>query len=157
IGRHGRADHLAVMADERIGKPQEHARLLRDFPSGLARVRAVVDAGAGDHVRIRNYREEFDGGELVLGARIGGGLLDAWQKPARQRLAQVDRLRTEQMIHGDDPVTADDAVSRIAIDDIACKFHEVSPYSSISRSTGRQLNAERSTRFTAPLITSTSA
>ena len=58
--RDRRTDHLAVVAGQRVGKPDEHARLLRQFASGLGGVRAIVDAGAEDLVRIRNRRKQLN-------------------------------------------------------------------------------------------------
>ncbi len=39
IVRHHRPDHLAVMADQRVGEAHEHARLLRQLAPGLGGVR----------------------------------------------------------------------------------------------------------------------
>src|SRR5262245_49837639 len=52
--RYRRADHLALVAGQRIGEADEHARLLRQLAPGFRRVRTVIDAGAQDFLRVRD-------------------------------------------------------------------------------------------------------
>jgi hypothetical protein len=123
IRRDPRADHLAVVADKRVGQPQEHARLLGNFPAGFARVRAVVDAGAGDHVGVGNDRQEFDLGKRVVGPRVGGRLAHMRQKIAGKRLAQVGGAGAKQLVQRDDAVVGHHAECGLPVGDVACEFH----------------------------------
>src|ERR1700730_16597375 len=69
IIRYAWADHGAVMADQRVGEADEHARLLRQFAAYLRRMGAVLGARAEEFSRLRDHTQEFYVGELsvVLG------------------------------------------------------------------------------------------
>src|SRR4029077_5839337 len=56
IVRHLGPDQLAAMADQSIGKADEHARLLRQVTAHLASMRAIIDAGAENFIRMWNDR-----------------------------------------------------------------------------------------------------
>src|SRR5581483_7847077 len=152
IRRYRRPDHLALVADQRVGPPYEHARLLGDVAAGFGGVALVVDARAGDQLRVWDDRQEFDFGELVVGPRIGSDLLDLGQQAGRQRLTQAGDPAAEAVVQRDHAIAADHAERRLTLGDIARKLH-----SSISRSTGRQASAHVSMRLTIALMISTSA
>jgi hypothetical protein len=57
-----------------------------------ARVRAIIDTGAGDEVRIRNHRQEFDIGERVIGPCVRRQFPHARDAASRKRGLQVGRL-----------------------------------------------------------------
>src|SRR5580700_8945211 len=54
IIRYARADHGAVVADQRVGEADEHAWLLRQFAADLRRMGAIIDTGAEDFRRLWN-------------------------------------------------------------------------------------------------------
>ena len=56
--RHRGANHLAVVAGQRVGESDEHARLFRQLAPGLGGMGAVIDAGAENFRRLRNDRQK---------------------------------------------------------------------------------------------------
>src|SRR5580700_1916709 len=74
IIRNARADHRAVVADQRVDKADEYARLLRQFAADLRRMGTVIDTGAEDFPRLWDHRRELYVGELAVGLRVFRGL-----------------------------------------------------------------------------------
>src|SRR5262245_8407633 len=66
--RHRGADHLALVAGERVGEPDEHARLFWQFAPGLGGMGTLIDAGAENLVRVRDH------GSHLTSARWWSGL-----------------------------------------------------------------------------------
>src|SRR5215469_2495284 len=117
------ADHLAFMSDQRVGAADEHARLLGDVAPGLARMRAIVDAGTGDELRVGNDGQEGYVGELAIGARLGGRGGDLRDEVLRQRLLEARDADAWTPAHGDDAVVAHHAERGAAVNQIACELH----------------------------------
>src|SRR5262249_11929417 len=61
VGHFG-ANPLAAMPDQCVGK----ARLFRQFARHLRRMRAIIDAGAENLPRLRDYRQKFYVVELAI-------------------------------------------------------------------------------------------
>src|SRR5262249_18323670 len=120
-------DQLAVMADERVGAADEHARLLGDLAAGLGGMRAIVDARAGNQLGVWNDRQELDRRELVIGRGALGGGLDLRQETRTQRLAQA--LAVDAPVHRDHAVAAHHSEQAFAVRHIAEKFHSSCPLS----------------------------
>ena len=98
-----RPDHGAAVANERVGKADEHAWLFRQLARHFGRVRAIIDAGAENFVRLRNNGEELDVGELSIGR-------SAVRRPAQS----LDAVRCERSSEARPPhfgVQRDDAVA----------------------------------------------
>ena len=116
-----RPDHLAAVADQRIGEADEHAGLFRQFAAHFGGVGAVIDAGAENLVRGRNQRQEFDVAELVVG--LGGlrRLPHRRHRAGRERRAQIGLA--DFIVQHDDAVAAHRAEALFAIGDKAQKPH----------------------------------
>src|SRR5215211_1805282 len=114
-------DHLAVVADKRIGQAHEHARRLGDVAAGLGGVRAIIDAGAEDLVRIGNRRQEAHVGERVIAALALGGPANLVERARRERIAQAAVLGAPA--HGDEAVAGDDTEGGSAVGEIARELH----------------------------------
>src|SRR5262249_62434651 len=63
-------DQFAAVADQGVGKANEHARLFRQFAAHLCGMRAIVDSGAEYLLRLRDDRQERYLAELAVG--LGG-------------------------------------------------------------------------------------
>ena len=125
IVRYARADHFAVVTDQRVGEADEHARLLRQFAADLRRMGAVIDAGAEDFLRVRNHRQEFYIDEPAVGFGVLRSLAHGVHGAGSERGAQV-RL-PDAVVHGDNTVAADGAEPFLAVGDETQKLHVVTP------------------------------
>ena len=119
--RHRGADHLAVVAGQRVGEADEHARLFRQLAPSLGGMGAVINASAENFFRVWDHRQPFDVGPLVVGfGRVCG--LPYFSKPAgRERVTQA-RV-TETLVQGDDAIVGHYTEARLSIGHIACKLH----------------------------------
>src|SRR5581483_10070016 len=146
------ADHLALVADQRVGETDEHARLLGQLAAHFGGVRLVVHAGAEDFLGLRDHRQEADLRQLVVRLRPRSRRQDLVQRTRGQCLAQ-----RAVRLHCHYAVASDHAEALLAVCEIACEFHRPTPYNCMSRSVGRHFRARRSSTLTIPLMISTSA
>ncbi len=125
--RHRRTDQRGLMADQRIGEPDEHAGLLRQVAPGLGGMGAIVDAGAKNLLRVRDGRQPRDLAQAVVGLRACGDLRDLAQRIRRQRLAQPGKAAAQPLVQGDNAVAGHHAEAGLAARDIARQFHPRPP------------------------------
>ena len=118
---HRRPDHLAAVADQRIGEADEHARLFRQFAAHLGGVGAVIDAGAENLVRVGNERQEFDVAELVVGLGVLRRLAHRLHRAGRERRAQIGLA--DFIVQRNDAVAAHRAEALLAAGDKTQKPH----------------------------------
>ena len=114
-------DHLAAVADQRVGEADEHARLLRQFAAHFGGVGAVIDAGAENLVRLGNERQEFYVAELMIG--LGGlcRLAHRLHRAGRERCAQIGLA--DFVVQRNDAVAAHRAEALLAAGDKTQKPH----------------------------------
>ena len=125
IVRYTGADHGAVVADQRVGEADEHARLLRQFAADLRRMGAVIDAGAEDFFRARDHRSEFHVGELAVGLGVFRSLAHGVHRAGGERGAQI--CVPDAVIQGDDTVAADRAEPFLPVGGKTQQLHGVTP------------------------------
>ena len=116
-----RPHHLAVVADQRVGEADEHARLLRQFAAGLGGVGAVIDAGAENFFRLRNHRQEFHVGELAVWLGVSRSLAHGVHGAGGKRGAQA-RV-ADAIVQSDDAVAAHRTEKLLAVGDKTQNFH----------------------------------
>jgi hypothetical protein len=108
-----RTDHLAVVADERVGKAGEQTRRCRQFAAGLGGVRAVIDTGAQDFFGTWNDRQKSDIRELAVGLFAVQELADLSNGVGGKRVAQC-RL-TDPPVQGYDAVAVHHAEQMLSV------------------------------------------
>src|SRR5437764_3645274 len=121
------ADQRALMAGQRAGKPQKHARLLRQLAPSLRSMGTIIDARAQNLFRIRNNRQPSDGSETVVRASRAGDLSHFRERVAGERLAQAFTAVAEPAIQADHARIGDDTKARFAIRKVARALHESIP------------------------------
>src|SRR5262249_16423618 len=108
VGHFG-ANQLAAMPDQCVGK----ARLFRQFARHLRRMRAIIDAGAENLPRLRDYRQKFYVVELAIRR---GALRDAahlFHRAGSERRAETGL--PDFIVERDDAVIAQRAEPVLAV------------------------------------------
>ena len=87
----------------------------------LGGMRAVIDAGAEDLVRLGNNRQEFDVAELVIGLGVLRRLAHRLHRAGRERGAQIGLA--DFVVERDDAVAAHRAETVLAAGGKTQKLH----------------------------------
>ena len=135
--RHRGADHFTFMADERVGEPNEHARLLGHLAPSLGGMRAIIYAGTENLFRVRDRRQPLDVAEPVVWFRRFCGFSHVSKRAGCERVAQARGAKA--LVQGDDAIAGHHAEARLATGNVARKLHFKAPFRATGSPAGNHI------------------